>query len=381
MDDDPSRTDRIRGDPAERPSIEAKITEIARIGIVGLFAYWSLTLIAPFAIILVWAGILAVALYPAYTALAAMLGARPRLAAGLITLVCLVVIAGPLAAIAISFAEGVQSLLVKLKDGSLLVPAPPGGVRDWPLIGERIHAAWSTASSNLEAVLRQFEPSLLQVGSKVLGKIASIGVDLLSFVVSVLVAGFLFGSGERLADTAQRFAGRMGGDRGIGSVRLAVQTVRNVARGVIGVALLQAFLCALVLGLFQVPAPGAIAFVVLILCIVQIGPALILLPVMVWAWLEMDFGPAVLLTVLLMPLLIIDNVMKPILVARGLSTPALIILLGVLGGTLSYGLIGLFLGPIVLSVFHDLMMIWMHAEPGAGRTGGRSLADISSDPT
>ena len=202
MDDDPSRTDRIRGDPAERPSIEAKITEIARIGIVGLFAYWSLTLIAPFAIILVWAGILAVALYPAYAALAAMLGARPRLAAGLITLVCLVVIAGPLAAIAISFAEGVQSLLVKLKDGSLLVPAPPGGVRDWPLIGGCIHAAWSTASSNLEAVLRQFEPSLLQVGSKVLGKIASIGVDLLSFVVSVLVAGFLFGSGERLADTA-----------------------------------------------------------------------------------------------------------------------------------------------------------------------------------
>ncbi|MDK1491424.1 AI-2E family transporter [Sinorhizobium sp. 7-81] len=362
MDDDSSRTTPVRDDPADQSSIEAKITELARIGIVGLFAYWSLTLIAPFAIILVWAAILAVALYPAYSALSVMLGIRPRLTAVLITLVCLVVIVGPLAAIAVSFAEGVQALLARLDDGSLPVPVPPESVRNWPLVGERIYAAWSMTSGNLELVLEQLEPSLLQAGSKALGKIASIGVDLLGFVISVLVAGFLFGSGERLAETAQGFASRIGGDRGVGFVRLAAATIRNVARGVIGVALLQAFLCALVLSLFKVPAPGAIAFVVLILCIIQIGPALILLPVMIWAWVEMDFGPAVLLTLLLMPLFIIDNVMKPILVARGLSTPTLIILLGVLGGTLSYGLIGLFLGPIVLSVFHDLLMIWMRPD-------------------
>ncbi|NRP69762.1 hypothetical protein ILFOPFJJ_00635 [Ensifer psoraleae] len=376
MDDDPSRTSPVRGDPTGRSSIEAKITEIVRIGIVALFAYWSLTLIAPFAIILVWAAILAVALYPAHAALAAMLGTRPRLAAVLITVVCLAVIVGPLAAIAVSFAEGVQALLARLDNGSLLIPVPPESVRNWPMIGERIYAAWGMASGNLEAVLRQLEPSLLQAGSKALGKIASIGVDLLGFVVSVLVAGFLFGSGERLAETAQGFASRMGGDRGVGFVRLAAATIRNVARGVIGVALLQAFLCALVLSLFDVPAPGAIAFVVLILCIVQIGPALVLLPVIIWAWVAMDFGPAVLFTLLLTPLFIIDNVMKPILVARGLSTPTLVILLGVLGGTLSYGLIGLFLGPIVLSVFHDLLMIWMHS----GAVPEKSLPESSRLP-
>ncbi|MFQ6180612.1 AI-2E family transporter [Sinorhizobium meliloti] len=367
MDKDPSPTSPVRDDPAGRSSIEAKITEIARIGIVGLFAYWSLTLIAPFAIILIWSAILAVALYPAYFALSVMLGQRPRLAATLITLVCLVIIVGPLAAIAISFAEGVQALLARLDEGSLLVPVPPESIRNWPLVGERIHAGWSMASDNLEAALRQIEPSLLQAGSKVLGKLASIGIDLLGFVVSVLVAGFLFRSGERLAETAEGLADRVGGDRGVGFVRLAAATIRNVARGVIGVALLQAFLCALVLHLFKVPAPGAIAFMVLILCIVQIGPALVLVPVMIWAWVQMDFGPAVLLTLLLMPLFIIDNVMKPILVARGLSTPTLVILLGVLGGTLSYGLIGLFLGPIILSVFHDLLMIWMRPDTAAER--------------
>jgi len=361
MADDSSRTGVVRDGPTGPPSFEAKITDIARIGIVGLFAYWSLTLIAPFAIILIWAAILAVALYPAYARLGRLLGSR-RLASFLITLACLAVIVAPLAAIAVSFAEGLQALLAKLADGSLTVPIPPEYVRDWPIVGERVHAVWSMASDNLEALLRKLEPSLMQAGSKALGKIASIGAEVLSFVVSVLVAGFLFGSGERLAEMAQRFSGRIGGDRGIGFLRLAAATIRNVARGVIGVALLQAFLCALVLGLFQVPAPGAIAFVVLVLCIIQIGPALVLLPVIIWAWATMDFGPALLMTILLVPFFVIDNVMKPILVARGLSTPTLVILLGVLGGTLSYGLIGLFLGPIVLSVVHDLLMVWMQGE-------------------
>jgi predicted PurR-regulated permease PerM len=364
VDENPSQTNGARNGTAGPSNIEAKITDLARIGIVGLFAYWALTLIAPFAIVLIWAAILAVALYPAYARLGAVLGSR-RLSAALITLSCLAVIVAPLTTIALSFAEGVQVLLSKLGDGTLRVPVPLAGVREWPIIGERAYAAWSMASENFEALLRKFEPSLMQAGSVALGKIASIGAEVLSFVVSVLVAGFLFGSGERLAQVAQRFAGRIGGERGVGFLRLSTATIRNVARGVIGVALLQAFLSALVLSLFDVPAPGAIAFVVLVLCIIQIGPALVLLPVIIWAWLTMEFGPAALLTLLLIPLFIIDNVMKPILVARGLSTPTLVILLGVLGGTLSYGLIGLFLGPIVLSVVHDLLMVWMRSQPEA----------------
>ncbi|MCY1297459.1 hypothetical protein D9M70_468980 [compost metagenome] len=147
MVDDPSRTGAVRDGPTGPPSFEAKITDIARIGIVGLFAYWSLTLIAPFAIILIWAAILAVALYPAYARLGRLLGSR-RLASFLITLTCLAVIVAPLTAIAVSFAEGLQALLAKLADGSLRVPVPPEYVREWPIVGERVHAAWSMASDN-----------------------------------------------------------------------------------------------------------------------------------------------------------------------------------------------------------------------------------------
>lgn len=379
MDEDPSRSNVIRNGTNGSPSIEAKITDIARIGIVGLLAYWSLTLIAPFAIILIWAAILAVALFPAYARLGRLLGSR-RLASFLITMICLAVIVAPLTAIAVSFAEGLQALLARLADGSLIVPVPPEYIRTWPVVGERIHAAWSMASGNIEALLSKIEPALMQAGTKVLGKVASVGAEVLSFVVSVLIAGFLFGSAERLAEMAQRFAGRIGGQRGIGFLKLSTATIRNVARGVIGVALLQAFLCGLVLSLFDVPAPGAIAFVVLVLCIIQIGPALMLLPVMIWAWFTMDFGPALLLTILLIPLFVIDNVMKPILVARGLSTPTLVILLGVLGGTLSYGLIGLFLGPIVLSVAHDLLMVWARSDAAPEKAAEPAVRDGELEP-
>jgi predicted PurR-regulated permease PerM len=131
---------------------------------------------------------------------------------------------------------------------------------------------------------------------------------------------------------------------------------------VIGVALLQALLTGLILTLFDVPAAGVIAFLVLIFCIVQVGPVPVVLPVIIWAWSTKDTGPALILTLLLIVIPVIDNVLKPILMARGLSTPMLVILLGVIGGTVSYGLIGLFLGPILLGIFYELLMAWVRNE-------------------
>ncbi|MEZ2132822.1 MULTISPECIES: AI-2E family transporter [unclassified Sinorhizobium] len=364
MDDDLS-PGKINVDAGKtgQSSTERRITDFVRIGVVGLFAYWSLTLVAPFAVIIIWASILVVALYPAYASLRRLFGGRGRPAAILITLASLVIIIGPVAAIALNFAEAAQAFFARLTSGTFVVPTPPQSVREWPLIGERAYAAWSLASTNLAATLKQFEASLLQVGSAALGQIASIGGGLVSFVVSVILAGFLFRPAPRLAEGVRSFARRIAGDRGVGFVNLAGATIRNVARGVIGVALLQAFLCGLIFVLFGVPAPGVITFAILILCIVQIGPALILLPLIVWAWATWTSLPALVFMLLLIPIMIIDNVMKPLLVARGLSTPMLVILVGVIGGTLSHGLVGLFLGPIVLSVFYDLLVAWVWSPP------------------
>lgn len=181
----------------------------------------------------------------------------------------------------------------------------------------------------------------------------------MSFIASVIIAGFFFSHGPTLAAGANLFAERVAGLRGFGLVKLAGVTIRKVAGGVIGVALIQTLLAGLLLELFAVPAAGGLTFVILILCIIQIGPALVLLPVVIWVWMSNDFTYALSLTLLLVPVAIVDNIMKAIFFSRGLSTPMLVIFMGVIGGTIAYGLIGLFLGPIVLSVFYGLLVAWL----------------------
>jgi predicted PurR-regulated permease PerM len=196
------------------------------------------------------------------------------------------------------------------------------------------------------------------------GKVAAISVDVLKFVASVIIAGFLFLPGPRLATGARAFASRLIAPRGAQFVDLAGATIRNVSRGVIGVALLQALLAGVILYVAGIPGAGLIAFGVLLLCIVQIGAAPVILPVLVWIWMTHPTTYSLVLTVLLVPVGLVDNVLKPLLMARGLTTPMLVILTGVIGGTLTHGLVGLFLGPVVLSVFYELVVAWTRLDGG-----------------
>jgi len=343
---------------------DARVTDLViRLTFIGFFAYLALTLLAPFAIMVIWAVVLTVALYPAFTSLRDFLGGHGGLAAAIITAVGLLVVVVPLGAVTLNVAESTVNLVSDFENQTVAVPRPPESVREWPVIGEKVHSAWTLASENLEAAVKRFGPPLLKAAGAVAGKIAGIGFGMLGFAVSVLIAGFLFVPGPQIREQIKVFARRIAGERGAHFVDLAGATIRNISRGVIGVALLQALIAGLVLSLLGVPGAGLAAFLVLIFCIVQIGPIPVLLPIVIWAWATRDTGPALLLTVLLIPIPVIDNVLKPILMARGLSTPMLVILLGVIGGTVVYGLIGLFFGPILLGIFYELLMAWMRNDP------------------
>ena len=345
-------------------SLESRATDfLIRMVLLGLFVFWALDLVGPFLPVVIWSVLLAVALYPVYAWLAARLGGWRRLAAAIITLFLLAIVIGPVAVLGTSLAEGVQSLADALGRGTLRVPPPPPGLADWPLIGEKAQAVWSLAATNLEGAVKKFGPSLLPVGTAILGKLAAMGVDVLVLAVSVIIAGFLYVPGPRLADGARTFAERIVARRGAAFVDLAGATIRNVSRGVIGVAVIQALLAGIVLSLAGIPAAGLLAFVILVLCIVQIGPALVVLPVLIWAWFTMPTASALMLTLVLVPITLLDNVLKPMLMSRGLTTPTLIILIGVIGGTITHGLIGLFLGPVVLAVLYDLVVAWVSLEP------------------
>lgn len=343
--------------------LDAMVTDLViKLTIAGFFTYFAISLISPFAIMMIWAVILAVAIYPAFTALKGLLGGRGGLAAILITLLGLVIIVAPLGAITVNVADTTRELVTGFENETVEVPRPPEKVKEWPLIGEKVHSAWSLASTNLDSAVKRFGPRLMEAAGAIVGKIAGVGFGMLGFAVSMLVAGFLFVPGPKLGASIKLFAHRIAGDRGANFVDLARATIRNISRGVIGVALLQAFLAGLILTLFGVPAAGLVAFLVLIFCIVQVGPVPVVLPVIIWAWSVKESSTALVLTVLLFAIPVIDNVLKPILMARGLSTPTLVILLGVIGGTISYGLIGLFLGPVVLGIFYELLMAWVMTE-------------------
>ncbi len=340
-----------------------EITQLAlRLVLLAFLVYWSFVLVRPFIPILVWSMVLTVALYPPYDWLSVRLGDRPKLAAATITAVNLAIIIGPVTWIGFGLVDGLQGLAGQLGAGTLAIPSPPDGVKDWPIVGTQIYALWDYASTNLRAALRELAPHLKPLAGPVVAFAGSAGFGTLKFVAAVAISGFLFHYGPRLVAAIKRIQARLVTPRSQDFVALAGLTIRTVAQGVIGVAVLQALLAGIGLKLGGVPHAGVLAFAVLILAILQIGSAVVLIPVIIWIWATRDFAVALPLTIYLLIVGLADNILKPILMGRGLSTPMPVIFIGVLGGMLAHGIVGLFVGPIILAVTWELIMAWIREE-------------------
>ena len=342
------------------PTIDLAI----RLGFLGLLGYWSFRIIAPFITIGLWSALLAVALYPLYQWLTRRLS--PRLAAALVTLLSLMVVVGPVTWLSFGMVSGITSLVAALNTGQPVVPLPPNSVKMWPIIGERLHQLWSLAANNIGAAMTEAGPTLKPVGTKLLDIAQGALVGLLELLVAIVVAGFLFARGPQIADALSVVVGRMLSLRGKELVNLAGATIRSVSRGVVGIALLQTFLGGAGFLVAGVPAAGVLAFVSLLLGILQIGPSILFVPVVIWSWMAMEPLHALLFTAYMVPVSLIDNVLRPFLMARGLTTPMPVIMVGVIGGMIAYGILGLFFGPVVLSVAWAVLAAWVQ---GATTTG------------
>jgi len=306
--------------------------------------------------------VLTVALYPPYHWLSDHLGGRRKLAAVIVTVSCLLIIIGPAAWLGLSMIDGLQRFADRLDAGTLTIPSPPEGVNHWPIVGAQIYGLWDQASTNLAAVLRELAPHLKPLAGPVLAFAGSAGVGTFQFILSVVLSGFLFIYGPRMVEAIRRIQSRIVTQRNEDFVALAGMTIRMVAQGVIGVAVLQSLLAGMALKLAGVPHAGLLAFAVLVLAILQIGSAIVLFPVIIWIWATKDFALALPLTIYLAIVGLADNILKPILMGRGLSTPMLVIFIGVLGGVIAHGIVGLFVGPIILAVAWELMMAWIREE-------------------
>ena len=333
-----------------------------RLALLAFLLYWSFVLVQPFIPMLAWSMVLTVALYPPYNWLATHLGGRPKLAATIVTVISLLIIIGPVTWLGVGLIEGLQDFAGQLGAGTLAIPSPPEGVKDWPIIGMQIYSLWDHASTNLGAALRQVAPHLKPLAGPVLAFAGSAGIGTLKFVLSVALSGFLFIYGPGLVEGTRRMQARVVTQRNEDFVALAGLTIRTVSQGVIGVAVLQSLLAGIGLKLAGVPHAGVLAFAVLVLAILQIGSAIVLFPVIIWIWATKDFAVALPLTIYLLVVGLADNIIKPLLMGRGLSTPMLVIFIGVLGGMIAHGILGLFVGPIILAVAWQLMMAWIREE-------------------
>ena len=328
-----------------------------RIGLLALLAYWSLKVIGPFVTILLWSGILTVALYPVFNWLARLIGSK-TLAAAIITVLSLMIVLGPVTWLGFAMIGGIELLVKGIDTGQLAMPMPPDAVKSWPLIGEKIFQLWSQAATNTEALLLQAAPYLKDIGGKLLSLSQGVALGLLEFVGSIVIAGFLYSPGPRIVDFMRIVLRRILGHESEEILQLIGSTIRNVARGVVGIALLQALLAGIGFIVAGIPAAGLFTFLALLLGIVQIGPSILIIPMVIWSWTKMDPSSALIFTAYMIPVSLADNILRPVVMARGLSTPMPVILVGVMGGMIAYGISGLFVGPIVLAVLWALIQEW-----------------------
>jgi predicted PurR-regulated permease PerM len=353
-------------DPVGRDRLTATGVELAiRLVILGLLLFFAFTLIRPFITLVVWGVVLTVALYPVYDRIAGWLSGRRRLAALLLTLLNLLIVVGPATWLSLGLIDSIRDMSQHFDLSGLVLPPPPVAVKTWPIIGNSIYQFWDLASTNFQAALVKIAPLLKPLGSILLAFAEGAGIGVIKFFIAIVLAGFLFPPAPSLVSAISLFSRRLASGRGEKFVQIAGATIRAVSRGVIGVSALQALLAGVGLVVAGIPNASLITLAVLICGIIQLGPSIVLFPIVIWSWIAMDPTAAILITIYFIPVSLLDNVLRPIVMARGLDTPMLIILIGVLGGTVSYGVTGLFLGPIVLAVIWEMLVVWTRERESA----------------
>ncbi len=325
----------------------------------------SLYVLRPFLPGLIWATTIVVATWPVLLSIQRHCGGRRWLATVAMLLILLFVIVLPLyQAISTLALHGgaIMAAVKSLPDYALL--APPAWIGSIPLAGPRIAQEWQTLSdAGAGGLLARIEPYLTTAAHWLLGHAAIVGVFVMHMLITVIIAGILYSKGDIAADFARRFANRLAGQRGVAAIRLAASAIRAVALGIVVTAVVQSALGGIGLWIAGVPAAGILTALMVMLCLAQLGPFLPMLGGVAWLFQnDMKLAAAVLL-VWAIVVGTLDNLLRPLLIKRGVNLSMLLILSGVLGGMFAFGIVGLFIGPVILAVTSTLLKAWIDEVP------------------
>jgi predicted PurR-regulated permease PerM len=358
----------MESETRERPGrpddavVTARLVDLfVRAGLIGGLAALCYVVFAPFLTLLVWAMVLAVVLHPLQEGMTRRMGGRGGLAATVLVIVGILFLIVPTALLLNSFGSSVKGLVDGVQQNTLRIPAPAESVQDWPLVGRKIYGLWSKANADLPGLIQSMQPKIGELARTALSIVASIGIGLLQFLGSLVVAGILMAHGEAGARASAAIFTRLaGGERAESLRRLSTATIRGVAQGVVGVAFIQAILVGLVLLLAGVPWAGVLAAITLVLSIAQVPALLVVVPVLIYLWASGAYGTgaAALYTILLLVAGLSDNVLKPLMLGRGVEAPMPVILLGALGGMASGGILGMFVGATALALGYQIFTHW-----------------------
>lgn len=355
----------IQNHEKENQNSTRKVFDIViRLLAVALLVYWSFNILAPFANILVWSVIFAVSLYPLFLKLSHRMGGRKAWAATLISLLMLILIIAPAVWLMSATADDIISFREQVNTEGFAISPPPASIKSVPLVGARIDALWSEASQNLSGFAKENNERIKSLLLGLLGLLSSTAKGLLLLTGAIIVSGFLMNYGQQGGAFVTKLFVRLAGKGGESMASVAAVTIRNVTRGILGVAAIQSLLAGTGMVIGGVPLAGLWTVLWLILAIVQIPALPVAIGVIVWVWgSDSSTGMAILLTVWMLVAGLIDNVLKPIMLGKGAPVPMLVVFLGAIGGFIFTGFTGLFTGAIVLSLAYKLFDEWLEESP------------------
>ena len=347
----------------DRPAFRRLLETGLHLALAAVIVVYCFQVVRPFIQPFVWGGILAIAIHPVYLRLRGLMGGRAGLASATLVAAALLLLTVPSALIGANLAKSAADLARQVEAGTIQVPPPPSPVADWPLVGERLHSFWSTASQNLEAALLQAGPAVEAVARWLLAASATAGMGIAIFALSIFVAGALLWYGDRVTGVTYTIARRVFQERGDELVELSRDTVESVTRGILGVALIQAILSGVALLAADVPGAGLWALLVLLMAVIQVPTVLLLGPIVLYVFAHSSGLVAVPFAIWVLAVSLSDNVLKPLLLGRGAKVPMLVIFVGAIGGFMLEGIIGLFVGAVALAVGFTLFKEWLEDPP------------------
>jgi predicted PurR-regulated permease PerM len=345
--------------PTEAPFLNKVTAATVRVVLLGGWIAWCLQIVLPFLVPILWGGIIATAAYPLTRRIAPR---RPALGAACFGALALAIVVVPAWMFFDSVGEFIMRVGRQWAQGELKIPVPKPEVREWPIVGERLYALWMQAVNAPRSVVESHLPQLREAGRWLAQSLGGLTLGLLQTLFAIALAVAFLAKAEATQRALFPVVERIAPHRGERIMALASSTIRAVAKGVLGVAAVQAVLAWIGMSFASVPAPGAWALLVLICGVAQLPSALVMVPVAIYVFASSSKTVAVPFAIWALFVGLIDNVLKPLLLGRGSGVPTLVIVVGAIGGMLSSGIIGLFVGAVVLGVGYELFAVWVRNE-------------------